>query len=79
MLGISLKSHETLLKYIGDLNNYLKCTLLIFDPIDLDKVCIQATHLKERGKFIKEEKKKNASNPNNYGKHKGKEKTTSTT
>jgi len=79
MLGISLNSQETLLKYIGGLNNYLKHTLLMFDPTDLDKVCVQATHLEERGKFLKESKKKNASNSNSE-KNKGKEKkkTTST-
>lgn len=73
MLGISLNSQDTLLKYIGGLNNYLKHTLLMFDPSDLDKVCVQATHLEERGKFMKESKKKNASN-NNSKKNKGKEK-----
>jgi len=30
----------------------------MFDPADLDKVCVQATHLEERGKFNKEEKRK---------------------
>jgi len=73
MLGISLNSQETLLKYIGGLNNYLKHTLLMFDPTDLDKFCVQATHLEERGKFLKESKKKNASNSNSK-KNKGKEK-----
>jgi len=56
MLGISLNSQETLLKYIGGLNNYLNHTLLMFDPTNLDKVCVQATHLEERGKFLKESK-----------------------
>jgi len=51
----------------------------MFNLTNLDKICVQATHLEERGKFIKEEKNKNVSNPNNSKRNKGKERTTSTT
>ena len=46
MLGIALNSDETLLTYIDGLYSYLRHTLLLFDANDLDKVCVQATHLK---------------------------------
>jgi len=50
MLGISLDSPETLLKYIGGLHNYVRLTILMFNPTIIDEVSIQATHLEARGK-----------------------------
>jgi len=52
LLGIDLHSQDTLLKYIGGLNTYLRHTILMFNPTSLDEVCVQATHLEERGKQI---------------------------
>lgn len=53
----------------------------MFDPTELDKVCVQDTHLEEIKKFVRDGKKKNASNNNNSekneGKWKDKKKTTS--
>jgi hypothetical protein len=49
ILGIYLSSRETLLKYIGGLHNYLRHTILMFKPTNLDKFCVQATHLEARG------------------------------
>eukprot|EP00253_Pinus_taeda_P030208 PITA_30208 len=48
--GISLDSLETLLKYIGGLHNYMRHTILMFNPTSIDEVSIQATHLEARGK-----------------------------
>ena len=50
MLGISLDSLETLLKYIGGLHNYMRHTILMFNPTSIDEVSVQATHLEARGK-----------------------------
>eukprot|EP00253_Pinus_taeda_P020842 PITA_20842 len=50
MLGISLESPETLLKYIGGLHSYMRHTILMFNPTSIDEVSIQATHLEARGK-----------------------------
>ena len=56
LLGINLNSQDTLLKYIGGLHSYLKRTIIMFNPSNLDKVCVQATHLEERGKQNIDEK-----------------------
>ena len=45
MLGVDLKSHDTLLKHIGGLHSYLRHTILIFNPNNLVDVCVQDTHL----------------------------------
>ena len=50
MLGISLHSVETLLKYIGGLHSYMRHTILMFNPTSIDEVSVQATHLEARGK-----------------------------
>jgi len=50
MLGVDLQSQDTLLKYIGGLHSYLRHTILMFNPNNLDDVCVQATHLEARGK-----------------------------
>ena len=55
MLGVDLQSHDTLLKYIVGLQNYLRHTILMFNPNNLDDVCVQATHLEARGKNTREE------------------------
>ena len=55
LLGVNLNSQDTLLKYIGGLHSYLKHTILLFNPKNLDEVCVQATHLEARGKNIQEE------------------------
>jgi hypothetical protein len=50
VLGVDLSSQETLLKYIGALHSYLRHTILMFNPSNLDKVCVQATQLEARGR-----------------------------
>ena len=50
MLGISLDSPETLLKYIGGIHSYMRHTILMFNPTSIEEVFVQATHLKARGK-----------------------------
>jgi hypothetical protein len=52
-LGIPLHTLETLLKYIGGMHSYLFHTILIFNPTNIDKVSIQATHFKSnKGKHV---------------------------
>jgi hypothetical protein len=50
VLGVDLSSQETLLKYIGALHSYLRHTILMFNPSNLDEVCVQETHLEARGR-----------------------------
>jgi hypothetical protein len=50
VLGVDLSSQETLLKYIGALHSYLRHTILMFNPTNLDEACVQATHLEARGR-----------------------------
>ena len=40
MLGVDLQSQDTLLKYIGGLHSYLRHTILMFNPMNLDEVCV---------------------------------------
>jgi len=49
ILGISLDSPETLLKYIGVLHSYMRHTILMFNPTSIDEVFVQAQHLEARG------------------------------
>lgn len=84
MLGISLNTHETLLKYIGGLHTDLHHTIMLLKPSDLDEVCVQATYLDGKGKFVSEGKQKMAAKfsgseeEKQKNKDKGKAKTTST-
>eukprot|EP00253_Pinus_taeda_P010341 PITA_10341 len=50
ILGISLDSPKTLLKYIGGLQSYMRHTILMFNPTNIDEVSVQATHLEARRK-----------------------------
>ena len=59
MLGVDLQSQDKLLKYVGGLHRYLRHTILMFNPNNLDDVCVQATHLEARGKNTPEEGSKN--------------------
>jgi len=61
-LNISLDSYETLMKYIGALQNYIRHTLLLFNPTSIDEVWVQATHLENRGKHVQEDPIKKPSN-----------------
>ena len=54
VLGIPLYAQETLLKYIGGLHSYLRHMILMFNPTNLDEVCVQATHIETKGKNTKE-------------------------
>lgn len=58
MLGVDLQSQDTLLKYIGGLHIYLRHTIHMFNPTNLEDVCVQATYLEARGKNVQEEGKK---------------------
>jgi hypothetical protein len=60
--NIPLDSYETLMKYIGALHSYSHHTFLLFNPTSLDEVCVQATHLENRGNHIQEDATKKHSN-----------------
>ena len=81
ILGISLDSLETLLKYIGGLHIYLKHTILVFNPNSIDEVFVQATHLEAIGKNVNLEvggsSKPTARKNKEKGKQKWKERKTS--
>jgi len=53
-----LYTRETLLKYISGMHLYLLHTILMFNPINIDKVFIQATYLEaSKGKHASGDKK----------------------
>jgi hypothetical protein len=55
-LGIPLHTLETLLKYIGGMHSYIRHTILMFNPTNIEEVSVQATHLEARkGKHIVED------------------------
>ena len=65
ILGIDLSSQDTLLQYIGGLHNYLRHTIIMFNPVNQDQVCVHTTHLEARGKNVPQEgSKKTFSNEN---------------
>ena len=79
VLGIPLYTQETLLKYIGGLHSYLRHMILMFNLTRLDDVCVQATHIKTKGKNTKENYSKKPFKPDgNKSKGKGKGKNTAT-
>jgi hypothetical protein len=43
------------MKCIGALHSYIRHTLLLFNPTNLDEVCMQETHLESRGKNVQED------------------------
>jgi hypothetical protein len=57
-----LDSYETLMKYIGTLHSYIRHNFLLFNPTSLDRVCVQDTHLENRGKHVQEDPTKRPSN-----------------
>ena len=68
------------MKYTSALHSYICHTLLLFNPTSLDEVCVQATHLENMGKHVKEDHTKKPSNlPHNlFRKFKRKDKKTAT-
>ena len=50
------------MKYIGTLHSYIQHTFLLFNPTSLDEVCVQSTHLENRGKHVQEDPTKKPSN-----------------
>ena len=65
---------ETLLKYIGGLHSYLRHTILIFNPTNLDDVSVQATHLESRGKNVSHDVGKSSKSTEIENKEKNKQK-----
>jgi hypothetical protein len=68
------------MKYIGVLHSYIRHTLLFFNPTSLDEVCVQFTHLENRGKHVQEDPSKKPPNfpHKQFKKFKRKDKNTAT-
>jgi hypothetical protein len=45
MLDVPLTTHETLMKYIGGFPTYIRNTVFMFEPTNLDEVYVQATYI----------------------------------
>jgi hypothetical protein len=79
-LNIPLDYYENLMKYIGTLHSCIRHNLLLFNPTSLNKVCVQSTHLENRGKHVQEHPMKKPSNfpHKTFKKFKRKDKKTAT-
>jgi hypothetical protein len=76
-LGILLYTHENLMKYIGGMHSYLRHTMLMFSPTNIDKVLVQATHLESiKGNHVNKYKKPSKFEKKLKGKWKSKKSTT---
>ena len=71
-LGISLYSPQTVTKYIGALHSYIRNSLLLFEPTNIDAASVKAIHLQIRGKNDKKEQPNKSSFKPHNGKFKGK-------
>ena len=82
-MGIALDSPEVVTKYIGSLHSYIRHSLLLFEPTNVDLASVKAIYLENRGKKEKDDhfKKKPFKPPNGKPKMKGmgKEKRTTST
>jgi hypothetical protein len=68
------------MKYIGALHNYMCHTLFLFNPTNIDEVCVQVIYLEIWGKNVHEDHAKKPSKfQNNKFKGKAKGKKTVTT
>jgi hypothetical protein len=54
-LKIPLDSYEMLMKYIGTLHGYIHHTFILFNPTNIYEVCVQTTHLENKGKHVRED------------------------
>ena len=54
ILGITLYTQETLLKFIGGLHSHLSHTILMFNPTNLYEVCVQSMHIESKGKSVRD-------------------------
>jgi hypothetical protein len=78
ILDIPLYTQETLLKYIGGLHSYLKHTILMLNPSNFDEVCIQTIHIESSKKNVNDSLSTDASQGNDSGKGKWKDKKVAT-
>ena len=63
LLGASLKDSQTLMKYIGGLHIHLLRTIMLFNPNNIDQVCVPAQYLEDDGKIRRQyDESKKASN-----------------
>jgi hypothetical protein len=73
-LGIPL---YTLLKYIGGMHSYIRHTILMFNPTNIDEVSIQANHIEaSEGNHVIEDKKPHKFENKSKGKCKSKKSAT---
>ena len=73
-MGIPIYTQETLLKFIGGLHSYFHHTILMFNPTNLDEVCVQATQIESKVKNIHDNFSSVESSKSKEGKGKGKDK-----
>ena len=78
ILGITLYTQETLLKFVGGLHSYLHHTIFMFNPTNLDEVCVKATHIESKGKSAHDKFYSAEYIQSKEGKEKGKIKHTTT-
>ena len=78
ILGISMYIQKYILKFIGGLHSYLRHAILMFNPTNLNEVCVQATHIESKGKSADDNFSSVESNQSKEGKEKGKGKHTTT-
>jgi hypothetical protein len=62
VLNIPLDSYETLMKYIDALHNYIRHTLLLFNPTSIDEVCVEPLTLRTGERMFKKIPQKKPSN-----------------
>ena len=71
-LGISLDSPEVVTKYIGSLHSYIRHSLLMFEPTNIDSASVKAIHLEIMGRNDKDDHSKKPPFKPSNGKFKGK-------
>ena len=52
ILGIPIYTQETLLNIIRGLHSYLRHTIMMFNPTNTDKVCVQSMHIESKMKSV---------------------------
>jgi hypothetical protein len=77
MLDVPLTTQETLMKYIGRFSAYIRNTIFMFGPTNIDEVFVQATYI-EAGKTRVSVSGKSSSKKDGKGKGNGKKSNSAT-
>ena len=54
-MNVSLDTSKTLMKHIVPLPNYIRHTLLLLNPSNMDEASVQETHIESKGKYVQDE------------------------